>query len=182
MTRAVVLLTTIVLTVGAGCGDDKTVEGSAPEAPAHMRITSPAFSSGGVIPERFTCDGEDISPPLSWPHVPTGVRAFALMMEDADAPGGTFVHWNLFDIPAGVRGTRTGQAPKGSVEGDTSFGVTGYGGPCPPKGDEPHHYAFLVYALSSKIGLKEGASPEEVRDAVGARALARGELQGLFGR
>jgi Raf kinase inhibitor-like YbhB/YbcL family protein len=170
-----------VIVVLAGCGD-KTVEGPPPKAPAEMRITSPAFSSGGVIPERFTCDGEDISPPLSWPRVPAGVRAFALLMEDPDAPGGTFVHWNLFDIPAGVRGTRTGRVPTGSIEGKTSFGDTGYGGPCPPKGDQPHHYSFLVYALSAKLGLDEGASPEDVRAAIGGKAIARGQLQGVFGR
>jgi Raf kinase inhibitor-like YbhB/YbcL family protein len=171
----------LVLAAVGGCGDD-TVEGPPPAAPATMRLTSDAFADGEAIPERFSCDGQDVSPPLAWEGVPSGAAALALVMEDPDAPGGTFVHWTLFDVPPQVGGLREGEVPKGARQGENSFGKARYGGPCPPEGDEPHHYAFLVYALKSALELDAGAPPEDVRAAIGRAAIARGQLTGRFGR
>ena len=170
-----------VVLAAAGCGDD-TVEGPPPAAPATIRLSSAAFSDGATIPARFTCAGEDLAPPLAWKDVPAGAKALALVMEDPDAPGGTFVHWTVLDMPPSTTGIRGGRVPAGAVEGENSFGDRGYGGPCPPEGDRPHRYRFLVYGLRSQLGLGAGAPPDDVRAAIGEKALARGELVGRFGR
>ena len=104
------------------------------------------------------------------------------MLEDPDAPGGTFVHWTVFDIPRGDSGLRAGQVPAGAREGENSSGKRGYRGPCPPEQDRPHRYVFLVYALKSALGLDAGAPPADVRAAIGRAAIARGQLTGRFGR
>jgi Raf kinase inhibitor-like YbhB/YbcL family protein len=134
------------------CGDD-TVEGPPPAAPDRIELTSPAFAPGSSIPRRFTCDGEDASPPLGWDGVPAGARELALLVEDPDAPNGTFVHWTLFAIPPDTTGLREGEVPRGALEGENSFGDRGYGGPCPPEHDEPHRYVFSVYALRAPLDL-----------------------------
>jgi len=173
----------IVLVAAAltACGDD-TVEGPPPSAPEQIRLTSPAFAPGAAIPPRFTCDGEDVSPPLQWSGVPAEARSLALLLEDPDAPDGTFVHWTLFVMAPSTTGLREAEVPSGAAEGENSFGDIGYGGPCPPEGDEPHRYTFIVYALRSAPELDAGASPEEVRAEIADRAIARGELTGRFGR
>jgi len=163
------------------CGDE-TVEGPPPSAPERIRLTSPAFAPGAAIPSRFTCDGEDVSPPLQWSGVPAEARSLALLLEDPDAPGGTFVHWTLFAIAPTATALREGQVPAGAREGENSFGDRGYGGPCPPEGDEPHRYVFVLYGLRSALELDAGASPEQVRAAIAERAIARGELTARFGR
>jgi Raf kinase inhibitor-like YbhB/YbcL family protein len=143
-----------------------------------MRVTSPALEDGGTVPERFTCDGADTAPPLAWAGEPGGTRAFAVVMEDPDAPGGTFVHWTAYGIAPGVH--RLPAA--GTLEGESSFGDTGYGGPCPPEGDDAHRYRFYVYALRAPLGLQAGASPADVRSAIADAALARGRLVATYGR
>jgi Raf kinase inhibitor-like YbhB/YbcL family protein len=171
----------LALGVGTGCGED-TVDGPPPGAPATLRLTSDAFGDGEAIPRRYTCDGDEVSPSLRWAGVPAGTRALALVVEDPDAPGGTFVHWALLDVPPETRGLESGQVPAGAREGVNSFGGHGYRGPCPPEGDEPHRYVFLLYALKSRLGLDPNSSPAEARSAIGREALARGELTGRFGR
>jgi Raf kinase inhibitor-like YbhB/YbcL family protein len=158
------------------------VEGPPPAAPDRLTLTSPAFPPGGTIPTRFTCDGEDVSPPLAWTGTPPGTRSLALLVEDPDAPGGTFVHWTLYDLPPRSARLGAGEVPAGAREGESSFGDRGYGGPCPPEDDEPHRYAFLLYALRSPLGLEAGASPGGVRGAIAEHAIARGRLTGRFGR
>jgi Raf kinase inhibitor-like YbhB/YbcL family protein len=166
----------------AACGGSDTVAGPAPAAPDRIRVTSPAFEAGATIPRRYTCSGENVSPPLSWRGVPPDAGELAVVVEDPDAPGGTFVHWTLYGVPPDEPALREGAVPPGAREGTTSSGDTGYTGPCPPKGDEPHRYEFLVYALSSRLGLARGAAPDEVRAAIADKALARGRLVGRFGR
>jgi Raf kinase inhibitor-like YbhB/YbcL family protein len=178
---AALTLVVLVAAVPSGCGDDD-VEGPPPAAPDRIRVSSPAFTPGGPIPRRFSCDGEDVSPPLAWTGVPGAARSLALLVEDPDAPDGTFVHWTLFDVPPGTSALRAGEVPAGAHEGENSFGDRGYGGPCPPEGDAPHRYRFLLYALRSAPGLDAGAPPEDVRAAVAERAIARGQLTGRFGR
>jgi Raf kinase inhibitor-like YbhB/YbcL family protein len=170
-----------VLVLAAGCGDG-TVEGPPPEAPATIRVTSEAFADGEAIPVRYTCDGDDLSPPLAWTGVPDEARGLALLVEDPDAPDGTFVHWTLFDVPADSPGLEAGEVPTSAREGENSFGDHGYGGPCPPDGDQPHRYVFVVYALDGTLGVDAGASPADVRAAIGRHAIARGELIGRFAR
>jgi Raf kinase inhibitor-like YbhB/YbcL family protein len=181
VSRAGIAAATALLALLAGCGGEK-VEGPPPAAPQRIKLTSPAFAPGATIPKRFSCDGKGVSPPLAWRGVPADARWLALLVEDPDAPGGTFVHWTLFDIPTEVRRLRAGESPAGARSGDNSFGDRGYGGPCPPEGDAPHRYRFVIYALRDELGLDAGASPQDVRAAIGERALARGELTGRFGR
>ena len=168
--------------VAAGCGGD-TVEGPAPAAPDTIRLSSPAFDAGATLQKRFTCDGEDVSPPLAWSRVPSGARELALTMEDPDAPHGTFVHWSVSAIPPGTHGLAEDRVPGAAVEGENSFGKDGWRGPCPPDDDRPHRYVFTLYALPKTLGLDEGAKPDDVRSAIAdASPLARGRLRAKYGR
>ncbi|HEX2411417.1 MAG TPA: YbhB/YbcL family Raf kinase inhibitor-like protein [Solirubrobacteraceae bacterium] len=164
----------------AGCGGD-AVEGPPPSAPDSMHLTSPAFAAGAAIPKRFTCDGEDFSPPLRWTGVPAGARSLALLMEDPEADG-TFMHWTVFAIAPDATNLHEGEVPQGAREGENSFGDTRYGGPCPPEGDPSHRYVFSLYALRQAPDLEPGASPDDVRAAIAGAAIARGQLTGRYGR
>jgi Raf kinase inhibitor-like YbhB/YbcL family protein len=165
----------------AACGGDR-VEGPPPAAPDRIELTSSAFDDGGTIPVKYSCDGDEVSPPLAWSGVPDDARELALLVEDPDAPGGTFVHWVLFKIPADRDGLAEGEVPDGARQGKNSAGDASWAGPCPPEDDEPHHYEFTLYALRSAIDLPDGASADDVRSAVSDAALARGRLVGRFGR
>ena len=141
-------------------------------------LISSAFHDGGVIPRECTCDGEDVPPPLAWSGVPEGTRSFALVVDDPDAPGGTFTHWLLHDIPgsAAALPASPGKALR------TSFGRTGYGGPCPPRGDPPHRYVFTLYALDvPALGLHDGTRASLDR-ALRAHTLGVARLTGRYGR
>ena len=147
-----------------------------------MQMTSTAFSAGSALPEEYTCDGAGRSPPLAWSGAPANARSFALIVEDPDAPDGTFRHWGVYDIPAGTHELAEGASGKdGLKQVKNDFGKSGYGPPCPPKGDPPHHYVFAVYALAKPTGLGDGATPDEVIDALGD-AIARGQVTGRFAR
>jgi len=155
-----------------------------------MELSSPAFEPGDRIPDRHTCAGEDLSPPLTWRGAPEGVRSFTLIMDDPDAPAGTWVHWVLYDLPAGATGIEEGVPENLSAEGGGSHGVcwgvrsygrVGYHGPCPPPG-KPHHYSFRLYALDTRLDLPGEATKEQVERAMEGHVLARAELVGLYGR
>jgi Raf kinase inhibitor-like YbhB/YbcL family protein len=165
----------------AGCGGDR-VSGAAPGAPAAITLRSPAFREGGTIPDRFTCASIGRSPPLRWSGVPARARELALLVEDPDAPGGTFVHWVLFHLAPGLRRLSSGSVPDAARQGVSSTGSVGWTGPCPPKGDAPHHYAFTLYALKAPLTQPDGAKAADVRAAIAKTALARGRLVGRFGR
>lgn len=144
-----------------------------------MTLTSPAFLDGDLIPRQFTCDGDNVPPPLTWSGGPDGTRSFALLVEDPDAPGGTFTHWVLYDIPAQIT-----QWPS-DASGKTlrnSFGRSGYGGPCPPPGDEPHRYVFTIHAIDVRYLELTGERLEDLRTALGAHTLATGQLVGHYER
>lgn len=181
--RAVALCWVVCLLLFAGCGGggDKAAE-PAPDAPPGIELTSPAFEAGGRIPAKFTCSGKEVSPPLAWADVPAGTRSLALLVEDPDAPGGTYTHWTVYGIPPTTRRFEEGKAQKGSIQGENSFGDDHYGGPCPPKGDDVHHYVFNLYALRADPNLKPGAKPDDVRAAIKKQAVARGQLIGTFKR
>ena len=180
---AAALLPTPLLAALAGCGSGNGATASGPRLTrSSVGLTSSAFLNGSSIPSRYTCDGEDIAPPLTWTRVPARARSLALLVEDQNSPGGAFLHWSVYDLPRGSSGTGTGQLPRGSVEGRNSFGRVGYGGPCPPRGDPPHHYVFSVHALDDNPGLPTGASPAAVREALAAHAIATGVLTGTYRR
>lgn len=150
-----------------------------------LRLTSNAFGSGDTIPQRFTCEGANVSPPLSWSGAPEAARSFALVCSDPDAPGGTFYHWAVFDIPRGVtelvENHRTASAPSHDAVND--FGKKGYGGPCPPHGHGNHHYHFRLFALDTE-SLRLGSRPgcRDVERASKEHALAEAELVAIFAR
>jgi Raf kinase inhibitor-like YbhB/YbcL family protein len=146
-------------------------------------LASDAFESGDRIPIRYTCDGDDISPPLRWSGIPAEAAELALLVEDPDAPRGTFVHWLLWGLDAQkISELAEGSVPEGSREGTNGMGRTGWGGPCPPPGDSPHRYIFTLFALDKPLDLPEGASARELRDAMEGAILAQGELMGTYGR
>jgi hypothetical protein len=145
-----------------------------------IQLTSSAFTEGSTIPKKYTCDGEDISPALEWSGVPQGTKSLALIVDDPDAPVGTFVHWVLYDIPADATGLPEGVTGTGTL-GKSSFGKTGYGGPCPPKGPA-HRYYFKLYALDTALGLKAGSTKAEVEKAMQGHILAQGQVMGKYSR
>ena len=151
-----------------------------------MQLTSTAFAEGGAIPAKHTCDAKNVSPPLKWSGVPAGAKSLALIVDDPDAPVGTWVHWVLYDLPA----TTTELAedmPKsqyvtgGAKQGLNDFRRLGYGGPIPPPG-KPHRYYFKLYALSKTLGLTPGATKKDVLQAMEGHVLAEGQLMGMYQR
>ncbi len=160
------------------------------EAPApkvvNLTLFSEAFEDGGNIPVKYTCDGQDVSPPLGWSDPPEGTISFVLIVEDPDAPGGVFTHWVIYNIPADLRRLPEGVPKEGKLEGigvqgRNDFNKLGYGGPCPPRGPA-HRYFFKLYALDITLNLKPGASKNQVLRAIEGHVLAYGELMGRYGR
>lgn len=148
-------------------------------------IISPAFKQNGAIPHEYTCDGADRSPELSWSNAPDGTKSFALICDDPDAPHGTFVHWVVYNIPATKMGMPAGVSKEqtladGSMQGMTSFGRVGFGGPCPPSGE--HRYFFKLYALDTMLDLSVGASKEQLLAAMQGHVKGEAELVGLYSR
>ena len=167
----------VVVLVATGCSDDRGHQ-VASDAASTIAVTSDAFADGDTIPERFTCDGEEVSPPLAWSG--EQVAAWALVVDDPDAPGGTYVHWVVVDIAPRTKTVRTGEVPTGGVQIANSAGDTSYAGPCPPGGE--HRYRFTVYALDATTGLTEQASTAEALDAVRDHATAQGTLTAVYAR
>ena len=151
-----------------------------------FELTSRAFAPGQTIPQKHTCDGRDVSPPLAWSEPPAGTAGFALIADDPDAPMGTWVHWVIFDMPAESRGLPEGVTPRealpdGARQGVNDFGRVGYGGPCPPPG-KPHRYFFRLYALDRPLGLSPRAPRPQLLEAVRAHSLGEASLMGTYGR
>lgn len=145
-----------------------------------FRLSSPAFADGGDIPVRHTCDGDGISPRLTWTDVPERTRSFTLIVDDPEAPRGTFTHWVLYDIRADVR--ELGQGGAIGSSGRNGFGRTGYGGPCPPPGDPAHRYRFALHALDvPTIGAKVGTR-EDVEGKMQGHVLGTAQLVGKYKR
>ena len=151
-----------------------------------IKITSSSFAEGEPIPSKYTCDGENISPPLSWDNAPAGTKSSALICDDPDAPVGTWVHWVLYDLPATITELREAtetkeELPNGARQGRNDFKQIGYGGPCPPRGGQ-HRYYFKIYALDLELNLKSGATKSEVENAMKGHILAEGKLMGTYQR
>lgn len=150
-----------------------------------MEIKSKAFEAGGTIPSKYTCDGEDISPPLFWSGIPKDTQSLALISDDPDAPMGTWVHWVVYNIPPSVNELPEGvptdkKLTNGALQGITDFKRIGYGGPCPPSGT--HRYFFKLYALNKKVSLDAGATKKQLLDAIKGSIIAECELVGKYQR
>jgi len=151
-----------------------------------LTISSSSFPNGGEIPKKFTCDGADVSPQLSWNESPAGTKSFALLADDPDAPVGNWNHWVLWNLPPETRSlaeglSKSARLPGGSQEGMNDFRKTGYNGPCPPPG-KPHRYYFKLFALDEKLTLKDGATRKDLEAAMKGHILAQAEWMGRYGR
>lgn len=150
-----------------------------------INLSSNAFTEGAMIPQRYSCDGENISPPLFWTGVPSGTRSLALICDDPDAPVGTWDHWVLYNIPADATGLPESVPEKavldtGAVHGSNSWGRIGYGGPCPPGGT--HRYFFKIFALNTLLDLKSGATTSQLLETMEGHILGQGQLMGRYRR
>ena len=187
---AILLLTPALL---AACGGSAPAGGSGPAAGtpagqattaappstvATITVRSPAFAAGAAIPVRFSCRGSNTPIPLTWTGIPAGAASVALIMDDPDAPSGTFTHWVVFNLPATSRGITNGRLPAGAAQAQNGRGQAAYTGPCPPSGT--HHYRFTVYAEPERLPLGAGAPLPAALAAITANPLSAGRLTGLF--
>jgi Raf kinase inhibitor-like YbhB/YbcL family protein len=185
--KSIVLLFSLIALVGLVSACSRGGNSSAPnvEGTATIQLTSPAFAEGAAIPDQYTCDGPNISPPLKWSSVPQGTKSIALIVEDPDAPLGTFTHWVIFSISPSVtelpeRVPTMDVLPDGVRQGINDMRRTGYGGPCPPTGS--HRYFFKLYALDIELSLKPGATKKDLVSAMEGHVLALGQLMGTYKR
>ena len=162
------------LTIAAVVGLSIVLEGA-----GQMKVTSSAFTEGGNIPGKFTCDGPDTSPPLKIEGAPAEAKAVVLIVDDPDAPSGLFTHWLVWNIDPKTESIAEG-SPPGGVEGRNDFGKTGYGGPCPPSGT--HRYFFKIFALDQQLNLHAGARRKELDAAMKGHVTGQGELMGRYAR
>jgi Raf kinase inhibitor-like YbhB/YbcL family protein len=186
--RYVVIVILLVGGVVMSCRS-ASKSGSVPEKGARgmaLTISSTAFLDGAAIPRKFTCDGQDLSPPLAWSDVPAGAQSLALICNDPDAPMGTWTHWVLWNIPPGATSLPEGlpkdaSLPSGMKQGLNSWPRVGYNGPCPPPG-KPHHYVFTLYALDNELDLPAQAHENALENALKGHVLAQAQLVGMYGR
>ena len=147
---------------------------------AVFELLCPAFEDGQPVPRKYTCDGEDVSPPLTWSGVPEGAKSLALVVDDPDAPRGTFTHWLAWGIDPSAG--RLGEGERPPFEGRNDFGEPGWRGPCPPPGHGPHRYVFRLHALEGELDLRAGAEKREVERALEGRSMGVAELVGTYER
>jgi len=185
------LLPILVLLFSCSCGSAKqngtTTNADTGRTKNNMAlaISSTAFSNGGMIPSRYTCDGANISPPLQWSGLPAGTKTVALIVDDPDAPAKTWVHWVVYDLPANTTQLPENIKPQenlagGGKQGTNDFKKIGYGGPCPPSGT--HRYFFKLYAVDIQTSLGPGATKDELLKTMESHVLAQGELVGKYKR
>lgn len=152
-----------------------------------FRVSCDAFGPNQNIPGRYTCDGQNLTPPLAWRDVPVGTKSLALILDDPDAPNGTYTHWVVFNIPGDADKLpelvpTPGQMPMGIRRGKNSAGTVEYSGPCPPEGSTPHHYHFHLYALDTTLSVPDGASRQDVERAMQGHILDQSDYVGLYQR
>jgi Raf kinase inhibitor-like YbhB/YbcL family protein len=174
----VVTILTIVLIMGCINQNINNSNENGEKQIGDITITSLAFENGGNIPIKFTCDGDEITPPLNFNNIPNGTISLVLILDDPDAPGGTWVHWIVFNIPADITGFKEDVGPRYYI-GKNSWGDIAYGAPCPPIGEE-HRYYFRLYALDSELDLLDGASRKEIDDAMTGRIIGQTCLMGKY--
>jgi Raf kinase inhibitor-like YbhB/YbcL family protein len=165
----------------AACSSGGGSRGPERALPETITVTSSSFPAGGSIPVRFTCDGQEVSPQLGWSGVPAGTAELALVVDDPDAPGGTYVHWVVATLDPGRRELAEGAVPPGATELPNSAGEPAYAGPCPP-GGPAHHYRFTLYALPQRVDLAADAAPANTIAAIERAATARGRLTATYAR
>jgi Raf kinase inhibitor-like YbhB/YbcL family protein len=180
-------LALVVVTAGAcaGGGDDGGDAATGPEArrATNLALTSPAFDDGEEIPDGFTCDGANATPPLEWTGVPHGTAELVLLVEDPDAPTETpFVHWVVWGVDPSLTGFPEEAPPAGIAQGTNGTGGLGYLGPCPPPADDAHRYSFTLLALSEPLDLAAGATADDVRSASVDVTLGEAQLTGTYAR
>ena len=168
--------------LAAGCSNHG-VPASLEEPPA-LLVTSAAFADGQAIPQKYTSQGDDVSPPLQWTGAPSQTKSFAITCQDPDAPSGTFTHWVIYNLPATTTNlaenvAKTGSLPDGSKQGQNSFGKVGYNGPAPPPG-KAHHYIFTVYALDATLTLDAGVGANDLQNAMNGHVFVQGQLTGTY--
>ncbi|KUG19889.1 hypothetical protein ASZ90_010391 [hydrocarbon metagenome] len=193
--RVFTLLVLLLAALAAGCVqngeprgpvENRTATGTPdPDVPT-MELTSDAFGNGSLIPPRYTCDGEDVSPAISWSGVPREAVGLALTVQDPDAPGGDFTHWIVYNISPGQRGLDAAlpnlhELPGGARQGTNSFGTVGYSGPCPPAGTA-HRYVFSLYALDTDLRISGPIDPAALEQEIEGHIIAEGVLIGMYRR
>lgn len=144
-----------------------------------MQLTSPAFKNGDVIPEQYTCRGQNVNPQFNILNLPSETKSLALIMHDPDAPVGDFVHWTMWDIPPNTSSIGTNSVPVGAIQGVTGFNNNKYGGPCPPAGSGTHRYIFELYALDTMLNLEANTELDKLQEAIKGRIVADATLTGL---
>jgi len=184
MTRTPIALG-MILTLALACNPNKKepTPGAVSEPPppaGAMTISSPAFADGGTIPQKYTCNGASVSPPLKFGNVPQTAHSLALEVTDPDAPGGTFTHWLVWDIPTTVTQFKEDDVPAGVIQGLNGFGTSKYGSPCPPNGT--HHYVFDLYALDNTLGLPASKGRQDFENAINGHVVAKARTTGLYGK
>ena len=150
------------------------------KTPKIMKLESPVFENNGNIPSKYTCDGENVNPPLEISEVPENAKSLVLIVDDPDAPMGTWVHWTVWNISSKTTEISENSVPEGAVEGMTDFGKPGYGGPCPPSGT--HRYFFKLYALDATLDLDSSDKAKDIEKAMEGHILDKAELVGLYSR
>jgi len=175
----------VVVGPASGVSDDESSPQKEVMKMPVLEIKSSSVKAGENIPAKFTCDGENISPQLSWSGIPDSVKELILICDDPDAPAGTWVHWVLYGLSPDTNGLPENVAQKekasGATQGKNDFGKIGYGGPCPPRG-KAHRYFFRLYAIDKTLNLKPGAIKKDVMKAIDGHIMAQGELMGKYGR
>ena len=145
-----------------------------------LRLSTPAFENGGKIPKKYSCDGPNVSPSLKIENAPSDTKSFALVFDDSDAPGGSYVHWVVWDIAPSVREIKENSVPEDAVQGVNDFKKRSYGGPCPPR--RAHKYVFRLYALDTLLNLNPNSTKKDLEKAMEGHIISRGQLTGLYQR
>ena len=179
MKRLFLLCFALVIIVSS-CSSNETATTESTEAATTMELKSDAFASGQSIPAKYTCTGKNFSPALTWSNAPADTQSFALIVDDPDAPMGTWVHWVLYNIPSGTTSLSEATDAGGLSVGKNSSNHMSYDGPCPPSGT--HRYFFKLYALDTTLSLSPGATKQQLLDAMKGHILAQGELMGTFSK
>ncbi len=173
------ILIIFILIIGCSTQVENIKEEIKTNGVVDMKLTSPAFEHNKEMPSEYTCDDSNINPELNIEDIPEDAKSLALIMDDPDAPMGTWIHWVVWNIPAETKTIAKGNEPEG-IQGTTSFGDKGYGGPCPPSGT--HRYFFKLYALDASLNLEEGAKKEDLEKAIEGHIIEKAELIGLYKR
>ena len=183
--RALTVLASAFMMLGAAACTSDAGDGAVVAEPsglvAEIEITSPAFAEGDPIPEEHTCDGDDTLPTLSWSEPPEGTATQAVVVDDPDAPDGTFTHWTVANLPSDQRMIE-GAAPEGAVVGENDFGTAAWRGPCPPPDDEAHRYRFTLVALDTQMDVQQGFAPTDLAAAMSGHVVGQGTLTGTYDR